>query len=114
MARLLGDQGVGLVETYIVRTGLAAVVCIAMFPPRDVASSDVPRLLGRSVVVTAYFVFVILGAQAGSPVVVQTLVATTPLFVLVAESVRRRSAPPPRATTAAGIVAVGVALLLLT
>ncbi len=113
-SRLLGDQGVGLVETYVVRTALAAVVCIALFPPRDVARSDVPRLLGRSVVVTLYFVFVIVGAQAGSPVVVQTLVATTPLFVLAVESALARSAPPARAVVAAAIVLAGVALILLT
>lgn len=113
MSRLMGDEGVGVVETYVVRTALAAVVCIALFPPRDVARSDVPRLLGRSVVVTTYFVFVIVGAQAGSPVVVQTLVATTPLFVLAVESVRRHAAPPARAVVAAGIVAAGVALILL-
>lgn len=112
VSRLLGDEGVGLVETYVVRTALAAVVCIALFPPRDVPRADVPRLLGRSVVVTLYFVFVILGAQAGSPVVVQTLVATTPLLVLAVESVRRRSAPAPRALAGAAIVAVGVALIL--
>jgi len=114
VARLLGDQGVGLIETYLVRTAIAAFVCIAMFPPRDVARTDIPRLLGRSVVVTTYFVLVILGAQAGSPVVVQTLVATTPLFVLAAESVIRRSAPPARALAAAAIVAAGVTLLLVT
>ncbi|MBA2757977.1 MAG: EamA family transporter [Candidatus Limnocylindrales bacterium] len=113
ISRLLGDLDVGLVETYVVRTALAAVVCLALFPPRDVMRRDIPRLLGRSVVVTLYFVFVILGAQAGSPVVVQTLVATTPLFVLGVESVRRRSAPPVRAVVAAGIVLVGVALILL-
>jgi len=113
VTRLLGDLNVGLVETYVVRTALAAVVCIALFPPRDVARRDIPRLLGRSVVVTAYFVFVILGAQAGSPVVVQTLVATTPLFVLAVESVRRRSAPPRRAVAAAAIVVGGVILILM-
>ncbi len=111
-SRLMGDQGAGVVETYVVRTALAAVVCMALFPPRDVARSDVPRLLGRSVVVTTYFVFVILGAQEGSPVVVQTLVATTPLFVLAAESIRRHAPPPARAVAAAGIVVAGVALLL--
>lgn len=113
LSRLLGDEGVGVVETYVVRTALAAVVCIALFPPREVAVSDVPRLLGRSVVVTAYFVCVILGAQAGSPVVVQTFVATTPLFVLAVESFRRRSAPPRRAVVAAFVVLAGVALILL-
>jgi drug/metabolite transporter (DMT)-like permease len=113
VTRLIGDEGVGLVETYVVRTALAAIVCMALFPPRDVARSDIPRLLGRSVVVTLYFVFVIVGAQTGSPVVVQTLVATTPLVVLGIESVRRRSAPPLRSVAAAGIVAGGVALILL-
>lgn len=112
VTRLLGDEGVGLVETYVVRTALAAAVCIALFPPRDVRRSDVPRLLGRSVVVTTYFVFLILGAQAGSPVVVQTLVATTPLLVLAVEAVRRRSAPPRRAVVAAAVVLVGVGLIL--
>lgn len=112
-SRLLGDEGVGVVETYVVRTGLAAVVCIALFPPRDVPRADIPRLLGRSVVVTLYFVFVIVGAQTGSPVVVQTMVATTPLLVLAAESMRRGSAPPLRALAAAAIVAVGVALILV-
>jgi drug/metabolite transporter (DMT)-like permease len=113
ISRLLGDLDVGLIETYVVRTALAAVVCIALFPPRDVARGDIPRLLGRSVVVTTYFVFVILGAQAGSPVVVQTLVATTPLFVLAIESVRRRAAPPLRGVVAALIVVVGVLLILI-
>ena len=113
VSRLLGDLDVGLVETYVVRTTLAAVVCLALFPPRDVARADIPRLLVRSVVVTLYFVFVILGAQSGSPVVVQTLVATTPLFVLAVESIRRRSAPPIRAVAAALIVVVGVVLILV-
>jgi drug/metabolite transporter (DMT)-like permease len=111
---MLGDEGSGLVETYVVRTTLAAVVCMALFPPRDVARNDIPRLLVRSVVVTTYFVFVIVGAQTGSPVVVQTMVATTPLFVLAAESVRRGTAPPARAVVAAGIVIAGVSLILLT
>lgn len=113
VSRLLGDLDVGVVETYVVRTTIAAAVTIALFPPRDVDRRDIPRLLGRSVVVTAHFVCVILGAQAGSPVVVQTLVATTPLFVLAVESVRRRSAPPLRTVAAAGIVVAGVLLILV-
>ena len=43
----------------------------------------------------------------------QTLVATTPLFVLVVDSVRGRAAPPVRAVVAVLIVLVGVVLILL-
>ena len=112
LSRLLGDEGVGLVETYVVRTALAALVCMALFPPRDIRRSDGPRLFGRSLVVTTYFVFVILGAQSGSPVVVQTFVATTPLIVLTVEAVRSGTAPPRRALVAALIVLAGVGLIL--
>ena len=72
---------VGVVETYVVRTALAAVVTLLLFLPRDVPLSSAPRLFIRSLLVTTSFVLVILGVQQGSPVVVQTLVATTPLFV---------------------------------
>ena len=112
VTRLIADAGAGVVETYVVRTALAAVVCLALFPPRDVARSDVPHLLIRSVVVTLYFIFVILGARTGSPVVVQTLVATTPLVLLVYESVRTRTRPTLQATAAVAIVLVGVLLIV--
>ena len=109
-ARLLGDAGSGVVETYVVRTALAAVLFVTLFPPRDVAWREAPRLFVRSLLVTIYFVLVILGAQQGSPVVVQTLVATTPLFALAWEAVQQRSLPPARGVVAAAIVVAGVAL----
>jgi hypothetical protein len=34
VTRMLGDEGVGVVETYVVRTSLAAVLFVALFPPR--------------------------------------------------------------------------------
>jgi len=109
-ARLLGDLGSGVVETYVVRTALAALLFVLLFPPRDVPLREAPRLFVRSLFVTTYFVLVIIGAQQGSPVVVQTLVATTPLFVLAWESIQRRSLPPARGVVAAGIVVAGVAV----
>ena len=111
--RMLYDEGVGLVETYVVRTALAAVVCIAMFPPRDIPFRATPRLLFRSLLTTISFVFIILGVQQGSPVVVQTLVATTPLFALGIEAWRSRTMPPRRAVAAALLVVVGVAIVLV-
>lgn len=112
VTRLIGDEGVGVVETYVVRTALAAAVCIALFPPRDIPLAAAPRLYGRSVVVTVYFVLLILAAQRGSPVVVQTLVATTPLLVLGWESLRARRRPPTRTLAASVLVVAGVGVML--
>jgi len=111
---LLAARAVGVVETYVVRTAMAAMVTLSMFPPRDVPLRSAPRLLFRSVLTTTSFVFIILGVQHGSPVVVQTMVAITPLFVLAAESYRTRTRPPRRALGAAVLVAAGVAIVLAT
>ena len=45
--------------------------------------------------------------------VVQTLVATTPLFVLVWESVRARRRPATRTLAAAVLVVIGVVAILV-
>ena len=113
MARALGDAGVGVVETYVVRTSLAAAVFLVAIPPHAIGLAEVPRLFVRSVVVTTYFVALIVGAQSGSPVTVQTIVATTPLLVLGWESWRTRALPSRRAAAAAIVVSVGVAGVLL-
>lgn len=113
VTRMQADLGVGVVETYVVRCALAAVITIALFPPRDVPWSSAPRLAGRSLLITASYVLVILGVQQGSPVVVQTLVATTPLLVLAVESWRMRRRPPARTLGAALLVVAGVLLILV-
>jgi drug/metabolite transporter (DMT)-like permease len=112
-SRLLGDEGVGVVETYVVRTALAAALFLVAIPPRNVPLSATPQLFVRSVLVTLSFVFVIYGAQQGSPLVVQTMVATTPLFVLGWESWRARAWPRGRGLAAALAAAIGVGLVLL-
>jgi drug/metabolite transporter (DMT)-like permease len=110
---LLGEQGVGVVETYVVRTSLAALLFLSLFPPHDIPLRATPRLFGRALVVTAYFVLLILAAQLGSPVVVQTCLATTPLLVLAWESWRTRRRPEPRILAAAALVVVGVTAILV-
>ncbi len=113
LSRRLGDLGVGVVETYVVRTVLAAGLFVLAIPPRDVPPGELPRLLVRSLAVTTYFVFVIVGAQLGDPVVVQMLVATSPLVVLGAEALLGRRRPPMRSVGGGAAVAVGVAAVLL-
>lgn len=112
VTRMQADLGVGVVETYVVRTALAAAVTLALFPPRDGPLSSTPVLVMRSLLITLSWVLLILGIQQGSPVVVQTLVATTPLFVLAVESWRTRTRPPARVLGAALLVVAGVAIIL--
>jgi drug/metabolite transporter (DMT)-like permease len=113
MGRLLADEGVGVFEIYIIRTALAAAVFLAVVPPRDIPLRQLPRLAVRAVFISLHFLLILVGVREGSPAVVQTAVATAPLFVIAIESVRWRSRPPGRAVAAAMIVIVGVGLMLL-
>jgi len=112
VTRMLADLDAGVVETYVTRTGIAAVAMLVLIPPRGVPRRAAPLLFTRALITTLYFVLVILAVQEGSPVVVQTLVAITPLIILVVESARSRTWPPVRALGGAVLVAVGVALVL--
>lgn len=113
MTRVLADEGVGVVETYVVRTGLGAAALLVLIPPRGVTVDAIPRLLIRSVAVTSYFALVIFAVQRGSPVVVQTIIAITPLLTIGYESLRDRSWPAARGLAGAALVAVGVAMVMV-
>jgi drug/metabolite transporter (DMT)-like permease len=112
--KLLADEGVGVVETYVARTGIGAAILLVLIPPRGIPVAAAPRLLVRSLAITAYFVLVILAVQRGSPVVVQTIVAVTPLLALGYESVRDRTWPAARGLAGAALVAVGVVVVMAT
>lgn len=112
MGRLLADQGAGVVEAYFMRTLLAAAVLLVAVPPRDIPLRELPQLGLRAFFISLHFVLILIGVQRGSPAVVQTFVATAPLFAHGFESLRDRRAPPPRLVTAALLTLAGVALVL--
>lgn len=114
MGRLLADEGSGVVETYLVRAGLAAVVCTILVPPRDVPLRSLPGMLPRAAFITAHFLFILIGVQNGNPAVVQTAVATAPLFSLGIEAAVTGQRPSARLVGAAVLATLGVSLILLT
>ncbi|MBA3236553.1 MAG: EamA family transporter [Chloroflexi bacterium] len=113
MGRLLADRGVGVVEAYLVRAGLAAIVTLLLVPPRDVPLRAIPGMIPRAFFITAHFILILVGVQEGSPAVVQTAVATAPLFSLGIEAALTRRRPSGRLIAAAALATVGVAVILL-
>ena len=113
MGRLLADRDVGVVEAYLVRAGLAAVVTLLLVPPRDVPLRAIPGMIPRAFFITAHFLLILVGVQEGSPAVVQTAVATAPLFSLGIEAALTRRRPSGRLIAAAALATVGVAVILL-
>ncbi|MFN0156092.1 MAG: EamA family transporter [Gaiella sp.] len=110
LTKLLTDRGVGLPEIYVSRTLLAGAIWLVAVPPRDLPRRAVPALVGRSALQSAYFVLVIAAVARGTPTTVQTIAATTPLFLLLGIAARRRERPSPRLLAASVAVVAGVSL----
>jgi len=113
VGRLLADLDVGVVEAYVVRTSLAALVFYLFVPPRDVPLRALPGMLPRAAFITAHFVLILIGVQDGNPAVVQTAVATAPLFSIGFEIARSGRRPSGRLLLAASLAVIGVAAILL-
>ena len=113
MSRLLADEGVGLAGTYVTRTAVAALLFTLIYPPRDIPRRELPMLVVRAVFISAGFAFTIVGVQRGSPTVIQTMVALTPMFVLGWETRGSGRPPPPRLVLAAGLALAGVVLVVV-
>jgi len=108
----LADLGVGLPETYVVRTAGASLVYFMIVPPRSLRLADIPPLAVRSFFVTSSFLLTILAIQRGSVITIQSILATMPLLVLLIEWVRRRQTPEPGVLLGAVVVAIGLSILL--
>jgi drug/metabolite transporter (DMT)-like permease len=109
--RLLADNGAGVVEAYVVRTALAAGCCLVLFPPHDVPWRMLPRFTPRAVAITLHLTLILLGVQGGNPAVVQTMVATGPLFVFGYDALVHRRRPTAGLLAGALIAFVGVAIV---
>jgi drug/metabolite transporter (DMT)-like permease len=112
LGKELVDAGAGVIEIYVVRTSIAAVVLIALFPPRDVPVRALPGMAARASAITASFLLILVGLQHGRATSVQTTVATAPLMLVAAELVFRRRRPSGRVVLASLCALAGVGVVL--
>ncbi len=82
----------------------------ALVRPRELPLAAVPKLVGRSALQTGYFVLLIAAVQRGTPTVVQTIAAATPLILLAGTVALRRERPSARLVAAAVAVVAGIGL----
>lgn len=111
LTALLTRWGVGLAEIYIVRAVIAGAFFLAVAPPRDLRPRALPLLTMRAGFITAGFVLAILAMQRGDVVIVQSALATTPLFIIGLESLMEQSAPRLAVLVGAGVICAGAGVL---
>jgi drug/metabolite transporter (DMT)-like permease len=114
LTKLLTNAGAGLAEIYVLRTAAAAALWMLIAPPRDIPVRALPVMSLRAGLISLYFALVILAVERGSPVTAQTLVATSPLMLLLGSLAVRGERPTARIALAAAGAAAGVLIVLVT
>lgn len=111
---LLYRQGVGTSETFIIRQTLAGIVFMIIYPPKGLCLRDFMQLVRRSFFMSIGWLTSIYAIQKGSPILVQSLMAAIPIWVILIETVVYRKLPKPPVIFSALVIAVGIYALALT
>lgn len=114
IAKLLANEGVGMPETFIARQVIAGLAFVILFPPIGLKFRDFFELVRRSFFMALGWMTSITAIQKGSPLVVQTFLATIPITVILIETVAYRKRPDRAVIISAILTAVGIAALSLT
>lgn len=114
IAKLLANEGVGMPETFIARQVIAGLAFVILFPPIGLKFRDFFELVRRSFFMAIGWMTSITAIQKGSPLVVQTFLATIPITVILIETVAYRKRPDRVVIISAILTAVGIAALSLT
>ena len=114
IAKLLANEGVGMPETFIARQVIAGLAFVILFPPVGLKFRDFFELVRRSFFMAIGWMTSITAIQKGSPLVVQTFLATIPITVILIETVAYRKRPDRAVILSAILTAVGIAALSLT
>ena len=111
---LLNREGVGTSETFIVRQLLAGFSFMVIFPPIGLRWRDFMQLVRRSFFMSVGWLASIYAIRQGSPVVVQSVMATIPLWVILIEVIAYRKRPSRPVVFSALAIAIGIYVLALT
>lgn len=114
IAKLLANEGVGMPETFIARQVIAGLAFVILFPPIGLKLRDFFELVRRSFFMAIGWMTSITAIQNGSPLVVQTFLATIPITVILIETVAYRKRPDNAVIVSAILAACGIAALSLT
>lgn len=114
IAKLLADEGVGMPETFVARQVIAGIAFTILFPPIGLKFRDFYELVRRSFFMAVGWMTSITAIQNGSPLVVQTFLATIPVIVILIETVAYRKRPDRAVVMSAALTACGITALTLT
>jgi drug/metabolite transporter (DMT)-like permease len=100
-------------EVLLVQQVVAGLVCVALFPIKDVPLSSLPILAHRALYMSLGWILYTLALKRGETLIVQSVLSLIPMTILLMETVRYKKKPPNEAVFSALLVIVCISSLVL-
>ena len=105
------SQGMELVQILLIQQVTAGSLFIAFYQPKGFTFSDYLSLSRRSVFMGTGWILTVAALASGSAILVQSVLATVPIWILIMETIAARKVPATNVIVSALLASVGIILL---
>ena len=109
----LSRSGLVISEVLFVQQIVSGLVCVILFPTKDVPLSSLPILAHRAMYMSLGWIFYTQALKSGETLVVQSVLSLIPISILVMETITYKRKPPKEAVISALLVVVCISTLVL-
>jgi drug/metabolite transporter (DMT)-like permease len=110
---MLPRGGLVISEVLMIQQIVAGLICVALFPIKDVPLSSLPILAHRAMYMSLGWILYTLALKRGETLVVQSVLSLIPMSILLMETIRYKRKPPKEAVFSAVLVVVCISSLVL-
>jgi drug/metabolite transporter (DMT)-like permease len=100
-----------LVQILLIQQFVAGSLFVALYPPRGFTVSDYFALSRRSVFMGLGWILTVAALTTGSAILVQSTLATVPIWILIMETIHQRKRPAANVIVSAVLASTGIILL---
>lgn len=105
------SQGMELVQILLIQQVTAGSLFIAFYQPKGFTFSDYLSLSRRSAFMGTGWILTVAALASGSAILVQSVLATVPIWILIMETIAARKVPATNVIVSALLASVGIILL---
>jgi hypothetical protein len=104
-------QGMELVQILLIQQVTAGSLFIAFYQPKGFTFSDYLSLSRRSIFMGMGWILTDAALASGSAILVQSVLATVPIWILIMETIAARKVPATNVIVSALLASTGIILL---
>jgi drug/metabolite transporter (DMT)-like permease len=105
------SQGMELVQILLIQQLVAGTLFVAIYPPKGFTLGDYLALSRRSVFMGLGWILTVAALTSGSAILVQSTLATVPMWILIMETISQRKRPELNVIISALLASTGIILL---